>query len=69
MDMRKSFAIDYISEEDIDLFNEACEEDQFMIEIGMLLILRKHQNQKLKCEREISTNQYGETKLRYTIEF
>jgi hypothetical protein len=66
MDMRKSFIIDYLSEENIELFNSACEEDQFMAEIDMLLILRKHN--KLKCDREIVTNQNGATKLRYIIE-
>lgn len=69
MDMRKSFIIDYLSEENIELFNSACEEDQFMAEIDMLLILRKHQkHNKLKCDREIVTNQNGATKLRYIIE-
>lgn len=69
MDLRKSFVSDYIAEEDFELINNACEEDQFMIEIGMLLILRKHQKEnKLKCEREIVTNQNGKKKLRYVIE-
>ncbi len=69
MDMRNSFVSDYISEEDLELFNEACEEDQFMMEIGMLLILRKHQKEnKLKCEREFVTNHNGKKKLRYVIE-
>lgn len=69
MDLRNSFVSDYLSEEDLELFNEACEEDQFMMEIGMLLILRKHQKgNKLKCEREFVTNQDGKKKLRYLIE-
>lgn len=69
MDMRKSVISDYLLEEDIELFNKACEEDQFMTEIDMLLILRKHQkDNKLKFEREIVTNQNGATKLRYIIE-
>lgn len=69
MDMNKSFVSDYISEEDLEFLNEACEEDQFMLEIGMLLILRKYQKKnKLKCEREFVTNQDGKKKLRYLIE-
>lgn len=70
MDMRKSFVSDYISDEDIELFNEGSEEFQYMAEIGMLLILRQFQKEnKLKCDREIVTNQNGEKKLRYLIEF
>ena len=70
MDMRKSFVSDYISDEDMELFNEADEELKYLAEIGMLLILRQHQKEnKLKCDREIVTNQNGEKKLRYIIEY
>lgn len=70
MDMRKSFVADYLSDEDMELFNEAGEEFKSLAEIGMLLILRQHQKEnKLKCDREIVTNQNGEKKLRYLIEF
>ncbi|MDT2601837.1 hypothetical protein P7D85_18815 [Enterococcus hulanensis] len=69
MDLRDSFVSDYLSAEDIELLNDSYEEEQFLTEIGMLLILRKHQKRnKLKCEREIVTNQNGDSKLRYVIE-
>lgn len=69
MDIKKSFLSALYSRCELESLSNLSIEDQYMIEIANLLLLRKHQKEKtIVCEREFLTKEDGTHKLRYIIE-